>query len=89
MPITLVWLALGAFAIGTEGFVISGLLPSVAADLRVSVGTAGQLVSIFGISYAVGAPVLAALCGAMDRRRVLNVALSAFALANVVAAGAQ
>jgi len=27
------WLALAAFAIGTEGFVIAGLLPAIATDL--------------------------------------------------------
>lgn len=39
------WLALAAFAIGTEGFVIAGLLPAIAADLSISVSAAGQLVT--------------------------------------------
>jgi predicted MFS family arabinose efflux permease len=32
MPASLWWLCLGAFAIGTEGFMIAGLLPVLAAD---------------------------------------------------------
>ena len=29
---SLIWLTLGAFAIGTEGFMIAGLLPALAHD---------------------------------------------------------
>ena len=32
---SLIWLSLGAFAIGTEGFMIAGLLPALAHDLDV------------------------------------------------------
>ena len=52
-------LALGAFAIGTEGFVIAGLLPSIATDLSISVSAAGQLVTAYALTYAVGSPILA------------------------------
>ena len=40
----LIWLTLGAFAIGTEGFMIAGLLPVLARDLGVGLPTAGHLV---------------------------------------------
>ena len=46
----LYWLALGAFAIGTEGFMIAPLLPSIAADLSVGISTAGQLVTAFALA---------------------------------------
>ncbi len=35
MP-SLLCIALGAFAIGTEGFMLAGLLPAIAADVAVS-----------------------------------------------------
>ena len=38
------WLAVAAFAIGTESFVIAGLLPVIAADMQISVAATGQLV---------------------------------------------
>ena len=38
----LYWLALGTFAIGTEGFMIAPLLPDLAGDFSVSVTTAGS-----------------------------------------------
>ena len=89
MPASLWWLCLGAFAIGTEGFMIAGLLPVLAADLGVSVPAAGQLVTVFAVTYAVGSPVMATLLGNVDRRRVLIGALAIFAAGNLLAAGAH
>jgi predicted MFS family arabinose efflux permease len=80
------WLTLGAFAIGTEGFMIAGLLPALARDLNVSVAAAGHLVTAFSLAYAVGAPFIAVLTAGMERRRLLAVAMGAFTIANVLAA---
>jgi predicted MFS family arabinose efflux permease len=44
---SLIWLTLGAFAIGTEGFMIAGLLPALARDLNVGLPAAGHLVTAF------------------------------------------
>src|SRR5260370_17228943 len=78
-------LALGTFAIGTEGFMIAPLLPTVAADLGVSVPTAGHLVTAFAFAFALSSPVLTVLTGSVDRRRLLISALIGFSLANVMA----
>ena len=43
-------MALGTFAIGTEGFMIAPLLPSLAEDLSVGFVAAGQLVTVFTLS---------------------------------------
>jgi predicted MFS family arabinose efflux permease len=85
-PVALYWLALGTFAIGSEGFMIAALLTMIASDIRVSVARAGLLVSIFALAYALSSPLLTALTGRVDRRRLLIVAMSSFALLNVVAA---
>jgi predicted MFS family arabinose efflux permease len=81
----LYWLALGTFAIGTEGFMIAPLLPDLARDLSVSLVSAGQLVTVFALTYAVSSPVLTALAGDIDRRRLLIASMLAFAAANFVA----
>ena len=83
------WLALGTFAIGTEGFMIAPLLPRMAADLRVSVWVVGQLVTVFALTYAVSSPILTALTGSFDRRKLLILSMTAFALANIVAWAAK
>jgi len=84
----LYWLAAGAFAVGTESFMIAGLLPGMAKDLGVDVGVAGQLVTVFALAYALGSPVLAALTGHFDRRKLLIGAMGAFAAANLLAVAA-
>lgn len=73
-------LAAGTFVLGMDGFVLSGLLPDVANDLSVSVSTAGQLTTIFTVTYAVGSPVIAAVTGPLDRRTVLRAGMLLFLL---------
>ena len=40
---------------GTSEFMLAGLLPDIASDLDVTVGTAGTLTSAFAIGMVVGA----------------------------------
>jgi predicted MFS family arabinose efflux permease len=79
-------LAAGAFTVGTSGYILSGLLPAVSRELDVSLSTAGQLLTVFALSYAVAAPVLAALTGRWNRRKLLVVALVVSALGNILSA---
>jgi len=81
--------ALGTFTVGTESFMIAGLLPDMAADLHTSIVATGQLVTVFALAYAFSSPVLTALTGAFHRRTLMIAALSAFAVANILAWGAQ
>lgn len=79
-------LALGTFAVGTEGFMIAGILPRIASDLAVTPTAIGQLVTVFAFAYALSSPVLTALSGHMKRRTVLIGAMSLFVAANLLAA---
>ena len=49
MPLALWALTISAFAVGTTEFVIVGLLPTIAADLGVSIPSAGLLVSLYAL----------------------------------------
>ncbi|RVD48375.1 MFS transporter, partial [Mesorhizobium sp. M7A.F.Ca.ET.027.03.2.1] len=82
----LFWLALGSFTISTEGFVISSLLPDIAADAGISIPLAGTLITAFALAYAIGTPILATLTGEWDRRRVILWTLVFFVLGNIAAA---
>ena len=84
----LIWLALGAFAVGTEGFMIAPILPRIADDLSITLVAAGQVVTIFALAYGLSSPILTALTGRVARRPLLIGAMAAFALANLVAAAA-
>jgi predicted MFS family arabinose efflux permease len=61
MPFVIIVLALGTFAIGTDGYLVAGLLPNIASDMKVTVGATGQLVTLFAITYAFGSPLLSTL----------------------------
>ncbi|MFI0451405.1 MFS transporter [Actinomadura sp. 6N118] len=79
-------LALATFAVGTDAFVMAGLLPAIAADLEVGVPAAGQLVTVFALTLAVAAPVLSWLLSPLDRRTALQLALIVFIVGNVITA---
>lgn len=81
-------LATGTFAIGTDAFVIGGVLPAVARSLGVSTSSAGLLVTAFAVAYALGAPILAVAGARLARRTLLVSAMAVFVAANVLAAAA-
>lgn len=85
MPLALFALTLSAFAIGTTEFVIVGLIPTMAADLSVSLPSAGLLVSLYALGVAIGAPVLTALTGKWNRKHVLIAVMSLFVAGNLLA----
>jgi len=60
------------FTVGTDLFVLNGLLPTIARDLQVTEATAGQLTTIFAATYAIGSPLIAAFTGSWDRRLLLG-----------------
>ncbi|QFT79918.1 Inner membrane transport protein YdhP [Roseovarius sp. THAF27] len=86
MPLALWALTISAFAVGTTEFVIVGLIPTIAADLGVSLPSAGLLVSLYALGVTIGAPVLTALAGKLPRKTLLLALLTLFIAGNAFAA---
>jgi DHA1 family inner membrane transport protein len=86
MPLPLLALAVASFGIGTTEFVIMGLLPNVAADLGVSIPSAGMLVSGYALGVVVGAPILAILTSRMPRKTALLALMAVFIIGNALCA---
>ncbi|HEX3778399.1 MAG TPA: MFS transporter [Pseudonocardiaceae bacterium] len=84
-----IMLALGTFCAGTDNYLIAGVLSSMAKDLHVSVAGAGQFVTAYSISYAVGAPIVMTVLRVRSARRMLVTAIGLFVVVNVLAAVAQ
>jgi MFS transporter, DHA1 family, purine base/nucleoside efflux pump len=78
-------MSLGAFAIGTEGFMIAPLLPQIADDLGLMVSKAAMLVTVFTLVLAISSPILTVATGRLNRRTLLIGAMIVFAAANIVA----
>ncbi|GHD63674.1 MFS transporter [Jeongeupia chitinilytica] len=85
MPLALFALTISAFAIGTTEFVIVGLIPTIAADLHVSLPSAGLLVSLYALGVAIGAPILTALSGKLPRKTLLLALMALFTVGNLLA----
>ena len=79
-------LTIGAFGIGTTEFVIMGLLLQLAADLHVSVPTAGLLISGYALGGFVGAPLLTASLSRVPRKTALLTLMAIFTLGNLACA---
>ncbi|MCU6794180.1 MFS transporter [Paenibacillus sp. WQ 127069] len=81
-PISILSLTVGAFAIGMTEFVIMGLLPNVAEDLQVSISSAGQLITMYALGVAIGAPILTVLTHRIPQKKLLCLLMVLFILGN-------
>ena len=79
-------LVLLGFSLGCSEFVVIGIESDLARELNVSLATAGQLISVFALTYAVMTPVLALSTGRLKRYTLLVAYCIVFCLGNVVAA---
>ena len=79
-------LAIGTFAIGTDAFVIAGILPVITAHLHVSSAAAGQVVTVYAATYGLASPLLAAAMARFSGPRIAPAALALFAVANALSA---
>ena len=86
MPFPLYLLALAVFAMGTSEFMLAGLLPAMADNFGVPVGTAGLLTSAFAAGMVVGAPLMAVLTRAWSPRISLFGFVVVFLAAHVAGA---
>ncbi|WP_280228307.1 MFS transporter [Nocardia cyriacigeorgica] len=86
MPLALLALTLGAFAIGTTEFIVVGLLPDIAADYTVSIPTAGLLVTGYALGVVAGAPVMTGLGTRVSRKRMLLASLLLLIAGNLLSA---
>ena len=83
----------GLLSLATAGFITiltealpAGLLPNISADLGVSEGMAGQLVTLYAIGSLVAAIPLTAATRSWRRRPLLLIAIGGFSVVNLVTA---
>lgn len=77
-------LAASTIAVGLVELIIGGILPVIADDLHVSLGTAGQLITVFALVYAISGPVLLSLTAKVERKKLYLLALFIFFLGNLM-----
>ncbi|ETI68511.1 MFS transporter [Neobacillus vireti] len=77
-------LALSTVAVGLVELVVGGILPSIAEDFSISLSSAGQLITVFALIYAIAGPVLLVLTSKMERKKVYLISLFVFFLGNIM-----
>ncbi|SNY87516.1 MFS transporter, DHA1 family, chloramphenicol resistance protein [Nocardia amikacinitolerans] len=86
MPIVIFVLAVAVFAQGTSEFMVSGLLEQIAADVGVSLGSAGLLTSLYAAGMVLGAPTMAMVIGRLPVRYSVTAFVGLFCVVHVVGA---
>lgn len=84
--VTLCLMATGTFAIGTDAFIVAGVLSDISDTFAVSPAQAGQLISVFALAYMLFAPLTAWLLGNVNRKHILQLALVLFIAGNLACA---
>ncbi|MGG0658283.1 MFS transporter [Rummeliibacillus pycnus] len=84
--LTLLALAISAFAIGSTEFISVGLLPMIVETFNVSLAQAGLTVSIYALGVTVGAPILTILTGQINRKKLMIGIMLTFIIGNILAA---
>ena len=79
-------LAMGMFALGTDSYVVAGVLPEISRAFGVSMGAAGQMTTVYSVSFAVLSPTIAAIAASVSRKRLLLSGAVIFVLANLATA---
>ncbi|WP_438318749.1 MFS transporter [Sporosarcina sp. FA9] len=83
MDIRIFLLAISAITVGLVELVVGGILPVIAEDLQVSIATAGQLITIFALVYAIAGPLLLSLTAKIERKKLYLITLTVFFFGNV------
>lgn len=76
-------LAISTVIVGLVELIVGGILPVIAEDLGVSLGGAGQLITVFAIVFAISGPVLLSLTSRVERKRLYLFSLVIFFLGNI------
>ncbi|WP_145020764.1 MFS transporter [Paenibacillus sp. Y412MC10] len=77
-------LAIACFVTGMVELIVGGMLDLVSSDLHISVSTAGQLITLYSVVFAVSGPVLLAAASRIERKLLYQCALLVFIAGNVL-----
>lgn len=81
-------LALALFVVGTNAFVIAGLLPAIARDLHTNVSAVSYSISSYSIVVAVAAPAISILLPRVPRSILMAAGLAVFAAGTALSVAA-
>ncbi|WP_369766084.1 MFS transporter [Flavobacterium sp. WC2429] len=75
-------LLLGGLTIGITEFVMMGLLPDIASDLKISIPVAGYLISAYALGVVIGAPLIVIIARNEPPKKILLILAAMLAFFN-------
>ncbi|MGB8002201.1 MAG: MFS transporter [Anaerobacillus sp.] len=78
-------LTIVSFVVGMVELIIGGILDLVAADLEISLGKTGLLISVFSIVFALMGPILLTVTAKIERKKLTIYSLIVFMIGNLIA----
>ncbi len=84
--LTLLALAINAFAIGSTEFISVGLMPMIVRTFNINLSQAGLTVSLYALGVTIGAPLLTIVTGRWNRRTLMLAIMLLFILGNLLSA---
>jgi len=82
MKKSLLSLMLGGLTIGITEFVMMGLLPDIASDLKISIPVAGYLISAYALGVVIGAPLIVIIARNAAPKKILLILAAMLAFFN-------
>ena len=86
MKKSLLALAFGTLALGISEYVMTGILPFIAEDLRITIVQAGHLISAYAIGVCVGAPLTVIVARKLPLKQILYGLVGIIILGNLLMA---
>ena len=84
MKKSLLSLALGGLTIGITEFVMMGILPDIATNLKISIPVAGYLISAYALGVVIGAPLLVIITRNYPPKKTLLILASMITVFNTL-----
>ena len=84
MDLRVLILAISTITVGLVELIVGGILPIIADDLNVSIGTAGQLITVYALVFAIAGPVLLSLTAKVERKKLYLLTMSIFFIGNIM-----
>lgn len=77
-------LAIAAFVVGMVELIVGGILSLIVEDLQISISAAGQLITIFSVSFAISGPILINLTAKLERKKLYLYTMAIFMISNLI-----
>lgn len=84
MNFKVIILAISTIAVGLVELIVGGILPTIADDLGISISSAGQLITVFALIYAISSPILLVITSKIERKKLYLISLFVFFIGNIM-----